>query len=265
MELHNPASRLYSILSELKHHQNSNRSTQDVLAEVIGVEKSPVAVMHAVIGLHRLLDEVARSAGVNGSVPSASLSKYLPQIEQALALTNLDAGWTNYRDRITPESLVILDVVANYERGAQDRRPLDQEIEELRNSLDDLFDFVEKTNIDPEFRRFILEQVESIRRCLAEYRIAGPQGFARYFETFIGQVVRNSPVLQREAQANPQVMSKFKSVLVSVKKFVEHSDDGIKFVGRVRETFSNGMTLLNDLTGSGNSAVPEVGGPTDSI
>lgn len=264
MDVNNPASRLYSILHDLKHNVSPNRSTQSVLAEVVGVSENPVAVMHALIQLHSLLGEVVRTAKESGSIPVASLSKYLPQIESALALTNLDASWQGYRERITPECLVILDVAANHERVGQDRRPLDEEIEELRNSLDELFDFAEKANLDPEFRRFLLEQIEGIRRCLAEYRIAGPQGFAKYLETFIGQVTRHSATLKRQGNSNPDVMSRFKKVLLQVKKFVAFSDSGIKFIQQVNETCSDGITLLSDLTDGADPVVPEVGGLNDS-
>jgi len=264
MEVNNPASRLYSILNELKVNPSPNRSTQSVLAEVVGVSDNPIAVMHALIQLHSLLAEVVRTAKATGSIPGASLARYLPQIENALVLTNLDAPWHNYRERITPDCLVILDIAANHERVTQDRRPLDEEIEALRNSLDELFDFTERTNLDPEFRRFLLEQVEGIRRCLAEYRIAGPQGFARYLETFIGQVARYSADLKREATSNPGAMSRFKAVLLQVKRFVAFSDSGIKFLQQVDETCANGMTLLGDLTDGADPVVPEVGGLNDS-
>ena len=266
MDINNPASRLFSLLSELKHYHPSNIATREVLARVFGTEDSPAAVMHAVVELHNLLREVVHQARSRTSLPSVSLIKYVPQIESAIAFTNLDAGWQTYNSRITPEVLVVLDIAAHIEGVPQDQVPSSEEVKILHANLQELFDFVENTSLDPQFKRFILEQIEHIRRCLAEYRITGAQGFMRYLETLIGQTTRNRDVIKRQSKRTPTVMSKFAKVLEGVKVLVGLTEDGTKLLGNLEKMKSTGDGLWAELSGGeGGATVPEIGSSGDSV
>ena len=266
MELNNPAFRLHSLLYELKNHRNSGRATSAVLAEVIGVDPSPTAVIQALVGMHSLLDEVILTFRANPAISEAFLDKYVSQLRSAIEITNLDAGWDGYKGKISPECLTILDMIAHQKQESQDGQPSPEDIKELQERLQSLFESAENSKLDPEFRKFILEQVENLRRCLAEYRISGLQGFERYLETFFGQLVRHSKVVRKEAHSNSKVYSNLRLVLASVAKFVGLTHEGIKFLENVKEAYSDGARLLEYDSDSADGLLPEVGGNvTDAV
>lgn len=255
MEFNNPALRLFNILKALKGSPG-NSSTAVVLAKVFGVDEKPKNLFHAIGEFHQLVAEVIAFAK-NSSLPSAPLLRHIPQIESAVNFTNLDAAWSGYVGRITSEALLVLEMVAHVGNVAQDQPATDSDIKDLESELNRLFKFIsEGTDLDPEFRTFVLQQIEQIRRCLAEYRISGSQGFTRYLESFMIQSMRNSDAIVRQQAQAPEVVSLLKKVLIGVRKFVSFSEDGLKLLSNCKKIYSDAALLLEDVS-SGEADIPE--------
>lgn len=258
MEIDSSASRLHSLLLQLKQAGNANRPTYQVLAEILRVDATVSDAMHALVRLHVLLDDVIQTSRLGGKTPAAFLQKHVGILKNSLSFANLEGPWRDYRDKITGECIMFLDMLAHHDEISQSTAPSEEDIVALNEDLQNLFESVQKSKLDPDFRKFVLEQVENIRRCLVDYRISGVQGFEQYLERFLGQSVRYSKVIKAEAEANPSIIKKLKVVLGGVVKFVGATQEGIKFLGSIQETYSDGVKLLGDLSGSNSSEIPEV-------
>lgn len=245
MEFNNPALRLFNLLTQLKGAAG-NTPTSSALAGVFGINPTPRELFHAIVEFQNLVNDVVNFATHRTSLPAAPLLRYVPQIESAVHFTNLDAPWANYSGRITAECLVVLEMVAHVEDVVQDQSLPEVELKELQNELNKLFEFVSVSILDKEFKTFMLQQVEHLRRCLAEYRISGPQGFVKYLETLVVQVSRHSDVLKNNDGEKPEAISKFKKILVTVKKIVGLTNDGVALLKDCQKVYSDGANILSE-------------------
>lgn len=258
MQLNNPALRLFNILQELKR-ANHNLATGVVLADAFGVSSSsPKDIFKAIVEFHNLVRDVIDFATTQTNLPSAPLLRYVPQIESAVEFTNLDAAWGNYSGRITTECLVVLEMVAHVSGIEQDGVASEEDLRDLQDELAKLFEFVSSDlSLAPEFKKFVLQQIEQIRRCAAEYRISGPQGFNRYLESLIGQLTRHGDVIKKAQSESPEAVSKLRFVLAKMTKFIGLTKDGVKFLLECKKAYATASILLPGLSSSGDE-IPEV-------
>ena len=246
MQFNNPASRLYAILSELKV-VNANQATSVVLANCLGVEQRPKDLMHAIVQFHGLVKEVAEYAAKT-NLPTGPLSRYIPQIESAVGFTNLDAPWAAYKDRITPECLVTLEMIAQIDNVEQDKEIPVEELMSLEKSIQELFDEVDsKEELDKEFKFFVLTQIEKIRRAISEYRISGASGFSHYIESLIIDVTKQSKTIKKADKT--KVMDKFKKIVKTVSVFASFTSSSLLAIENIAGAFEVGSGLLTELRG----------------
>lgn len=264
MEMNNPALRLFELLSKLRS-ANGNKVTSSVLADVFEVQNTPKQLFRAIAEFHELVDDVVEFATQHTALPAAPLLRYVPQIESAVHYTNLDAPWSNYTHNITAGCLVVLEMIAHTDGVDQDRAASDEDMLYLRMELDDLFEFVSaSSSLSKEFRHFVLQQIEKIRRCLAEYKISGPQGFSKYLETLIVQVSRNAELIREEKEKNPEAVSRLSKVFGYVATFVALSKDGVKLLADCKKMYKDTVDLLPGSSSTSGDEIPEVDG-TDMV
>lgn len=264
MDFNNPANRLYEILVDLKS-ANPQHATSVVLAECFNIENTPKRLMHAIVQFHDLVNEVSEYAAKT-NLPVGPLARYIPQIESAVAYTNLDATWANYKDRITPECLVTLEMIAQIDSVTQDQKISLGELKRLEESVQTLFDEVEsEAGIDKEFRFFVLSQIEKIRRAISEYRISGASGFSRYLDSLVVEIIKNNDLTKKSENFNSETFNKFKKIINKVAKFAGHTKDGLKAISNLKGAYDEGAALLLsfDDDSSIGSEVPELSSPND--
>lgn len=120
------------------------------------------------------------------------------KIKQAVSFTNLDAAWRIYNERITKDSLLVIEMVASVDGSEQEKVISTESFKEFGAELDSLFQLVEgNSEIDKEFRAFVLKQIELIRRAIAEYRISGADGFRAYMESLYFDAARQEAMLKK--------------------------------------------------------------------
>lgn len=240
IEQNNPASRLYDILTRL-NQSSIGMTTSAVLSDVFEVQNEPFSLMHALVGFQQLTDEVVKYA-TQTRLPIKPLERHLPQIKSVAAITNLDAGWGNYRSRITSEMLVVLEMIAHSEEDGQEEAIPVKSLNDLSYELDELFQLVENsTDVDKELRLFILRQVELIRRAISEYRISGAKGFSAYLEGLIFDTAKKKELLKKAQDSKSSIFEKFKGVVGQVGGFAKHASEDIK---AIEEVASSGKNLL---------------------
>lgn len=264
MEFNNPANRLYEILIDLKS-ANPNSATSTVLADCFNIENNPKKLMHAIVQFHELVKEVSEYAAKT-NLPAGPLTRYIPQIESAVAYTNLDASWASYKDRITPECLVTLEMIAQIDSVIQDNKiPLD-ELKELEESIQLLFEQIESEfGLDKEFKFFVLNQLEKIRRAISEYRISGASGFGRYLDSLIVELIKNKDITNKVENSSSETIGNFKKIINKVVKFASYTKDGLKALRSFKSAYDDGTFLLSDIIENypSGSEMPELGSPND--
>lgn len=264
MEFNNPASRLHSILIALKA-ADMNQATSVVLAKCFNVEQSPKDLMHAIVQFHGLVKEVSEYAAKT-NLPAGPLARYIPQIESAVAYTNLDVAWASYKDRITTECLVTLEMIAQIDNAIQDQQIPLEELKSLEESVQVLFKQVEsEMGLDKEFKFFVLSQIEKIRRAISEYRISGASGFSHYIDSLIIEIVKNKDLTKKAEKSNSKTLVNFKKIISKVVKFAGYTKDGLKALSNFKDAYDEGASLLSDFSaGNANGGeLPELGHPND--
>lgn len=237
----NPASRLHQLLENLSL-ADAGKSTSEVLSQVFGLPNQPLALMHAIVGFMSLADEVVEFAIQRTNLPLAPIQRYIPQIKQAVSFTNLDAAWGNYKGRITTDCLLVIEMVANVEGIEQEDVISAESFNEFGAELDNLFQLVEgNSEIDKEFRVFVLKQIELIRRAIAEYRISGADGFRAYVENLYFDLARQKIVLKKAKESQSPIFEKFKAVVFKAAEYSKLSSKSVKALSEMKDA---GQTLL---------------------
>lgn len=257
MEPNNPASRLLSILKSLRGSP-AHFTTGQVVADVFGVEIVPNELFSAVGKFHGLVEEVLSLATNQQGMPYQPFVRLLPHIRSAVGYTNFDAPWSHYSARITDECLLAIEMIAYAPSISQEEVTEEADLANLRDDLDQLFEYViQSSKLDPALRKYLLEQIEAIRRCLAEYRISGSAGFVRYLETFLFQLDRHRETVKHAAEDAPEAVSRLKKVLGTVKKIVGASSEGITVLKQANKLVHDGQLLIEGISGSGSGDLPE--------
>jgi DNA-binding MarR family transcriptional regulator len=70
----------------------------------------------------------------------------------------------------------------------------------------------------------------------------------KYVELLLIQTGRHADAIKRQEDKNSEPISRLKSVLVRVKKFVSLTESGISLLGRIKQIQSDGAALLEDFS-----------------
>jgi hypothetical protein len=228
VEPDNPAGRLFIILSRARNVGASpdiRNVTQ--LARLFDIpnedsERATFEVMHRLTELKKLTDETIESLNKIETLDKEPFLRPFPHIEATISriLSNLAGKWITYHQEIVKIDFVALEFCAHRLSEYPTEQPIRQaDFDEILRDVQDLFDEVNREGMPPDLRSFILDQVESIRRAIAEYRIRGVERLREEIGRIIGALYVNYSIV--EAPENKPQISKLYAVWLRIKQTIE--------------------------------------------
>ena len=186
----NPAARLLRILEEAAKRPD-NEPILTVWGHVFKLgDQNPGPVFRYLVLLGDLADETAK---LIKDVPDLQHDIYLrciPSVKQGLTHPNLGNVWGNIRVHFSEKVLAELSFSAEVLSRHSSERPIaPDDLQEIKNAVDGLFEKVLNSSIDTELKEFLLDLLETIRQAVAEYRIRGAKGLTQSVELVLGRLL----------------------------------------------------------------------------
>ncbi len=193
----NSAFRLLAILHAALHYPE-NKPTQEVWGETFRVQPTDTAeILRSLVALTDSVDEIEKLIKL---IPDTNYDLYLeclPPIRKGVSYPHIGNSWQSVRIYFAPENLRGLQFCADllarhYPEASIPKTELDQ----ISKFTDELFSEVHSSTIDPKLRVILLDLLETIRRCIAEYQIRGAKGMRQTVTAALdtlAQTIRKKP------------------------------------------------------------------------
>ena len=206
----NPAGRLYDIL-ESARRQNPKEPTRKAWAAVFHVEPSDTgSLLQMLADLIGLVGETKSSIQRLDGVDHDLHLKPFTKIEKLLSSINLDASWEGWRNQIDDTTLLGLQFSADQlSRISGFTQIPSEELDEIRTSVDELFNAVVDSNLPSELKSLLVRNLESIRLALAAYLVRGIDGIREEVERSFGSILLYQQEIRQAKPEEREVCTKF--------------------------------------------------------
>ncbi|MEK9502274.1 hypothetical protein [Gaopeijia maritima] len=223
----NSATRVRELLLSAKE-QPESRETAAIWADVLGVERSAIGAIAQGVGLVAGEVEAIRAAMAETDVDPGLYTVALNNAALALGTKNLSAHWKQHRHHISDVTLQGIGWCA-HALPSDDAEVAEGDLSKLRKLLSDFEAELASTELDDALRAFLLRQMATIRRALAEYRVVGAKAFDGAFTTLTVDLKQSAPMVER--MADSKLRQAFKGVLKAVAGLSRFADTFLKVNG----------------------------------
>jgi hypothetical protein len=253
----NPAGRLLDILTEGKR-LNLGTPALSGWARTFGlevngrnneisldVEKETVSRL---IQLQQLVAETEQKIlSIDGINHTLYLSPF-PRIKNVVRFSAFNSPFNNLLAPVSDSDLIILAFCSEKLSEQHSERVIDEkDLQELLSEINTLFDEVNASDAPDPLKKFILRQLENIRRAIQEYRIRGTERLQEALEHLVGAVDLHAELVKSAPKS--EYFEKFKRVINRFVSFVE-------FAQKLQPLLSAGIRVGSLL--SGDPEVPPV-------
>lgn len=235
----NPATRLATILTNLRGQLPGTTPTRQALMNVLGCtdEATFFPAYGRLLQLPAQIDTAVKEHVDLEHHDLADLMVWQPHVQaaflQTLSLTGrIDAVLQHYDDNDI-RALRICGSLLSASGAAE--LPVDPAVlEELRQRVQELHDDVLETPEVPEdLKRFILNQLDEIRKALREFQISGTAAIEEVLERVTGAVVVNRDLLTDDNEKSQSFIQRLGEILGLVEKASKATDATTKAIATV--------------------------------
>ncbi|MDM8564245.1 hypothetical protein QUF74_01170 [Candidatus Halobeggiatoa sp. HSG11] len=224
----NPAGRLLNILEELKDWYDNNRQSVtygnhgviwiDVLELEVkdGNQVTNEEIIEAVSCVYELMKDTKRMFKVFCSREDYEhYFTHFDKIETLVRPRDLNdddfpTALANIDEHVLHTLKTISMLLSDYDEESLNKIELD----EIKNSVEELFSEIHKSAINPDLRICLLESLEAIREIISKYKIYGAKDLKDNFQKIVGGIATNYESLE----SSPSLKSKLYDFLGKVAK-----------------------------------------------
>ncbi|MCR9230466.1 MAG: hypothetical protein NXI29_05595 [bacterium] len=212
-ECNNPASRLYNLFQQLP---NSN-SALKTLSEKFKIERSPEGLFTLALDIHR---EYALLSNAIDMLPDESPKKNifkanLVVLEKEINNINLSVN-NGINISIGKTSMNALQYMAIDFQNESDGEEL---LNDLREKIRELQNLIERSELNPELKKWLLSLLRSMRDGVDRYFISGARSIDEEFTKIVGELVLNPQMKEEIEKTDKNLYDKFVSAVNVMKTF----------------------------------------------
>jgi hypothetical protein len=199
VQLTNPARRLHDFLVRARTLEGK-KQTHQMLAKWFDVKEGDMAEIFTMFSAFlRLIEDTERQLNNIEDPNKERFLKCMPPIRSTYAKINLDHPWNQYANKPTDSDLALLELAGQaLDRYKREALIPGNQLNDIRQEATDLFDRVAQSDLDPNLRVVILDLLETILRCLSEYKIRGAEGLKRAVAESIGRLTLEKELVLQE-------------------------------------------------------------------
>lgn len=212
MQFDNPAARLLKILKEGRPI-NSNQSCRDVWHGLLQVNKSDSALLMSRLGkLMELPQIIIREIQDNYPNQVSTHEHWSQKVNTAFMQQNLNGKWSEFMQHIDSHTLNYLSMSADLlDMKAETQVIPEDKLSEIKSKVNELLAEALESEIDPDFKRYIVRYLYKITVAIDEYHISGVQPISESIESAFGHAVLDESY--KENLSNTEFGSKVVTVL----------------------------------------------------
>lgn len=221
-EIQNPAERLYNILQDAKKQKSKERTGQ-IWASVLGVDISNQGdILVGIADIIHLIDQTKKSILQIEDVDHGLLLERFPNIEKVFSNLNFSQLWEQNQQYLDETTMYSLRVCSDTLSNKMGYKNISEDIlADLQKDTDELLNEVLNSDLDPELKIILVENLEAIRHSLVSYRINGIDGVRQALEKSLGAALIHSRLREEFLSENPnEEVKKFRKLLASIANFV---------------------------------------------
>ncbi|WP_417392046.1 hypothetical protein [Gimesia sp.] len=211
----NPASRLYSALSQMGSPNVSH--TGNGLREVLDCPSDPVKFFEMITEVYREFDSLKKAIELLDN-DSPKKVMYLDNLfSLAEDLENFSISYNlGSRCGIKNENLVALCFMAADFKNEEDCEEL---LKILRKKITDLQNMVESSSIELKLKNWLLSLIRTMRDGIDRYKICGARAIDEEFTKIVGELVLNKSLREDLETNHKTVYDQFKDIVDILKTF----------------------------------------------
>jgi hypothetical protein len=211
---HNPAGRLYNII-ESASKKSDGQKIRQVWSEVLNCEvKDDAEITKRVVEVYNLSQDVQRLIKL---IPDINYDLFLtafPKIERAIFPLNLNANWKSQKMNLDSGVITTLRFCSEeLNKHYTEEEVSEEDLVDVKKQIDELFEIVNSSKIDPLLRLTLLEELERIRSAIAMYQIKGAKGLNEALQSTIGAIISNPNEMEKLQKSKPEVIDKLFMIL----------------------------------------------------
>lgn len=216
----NPAGRLYTILSKLKH-ADGNSDLKHVWADALGIDrKNEIETLKQVFEIYNLTGEIEKLIRIRPGINHELLLASHSTVEKITSPASFHLRWHQVSKNLESDVLTRLQFCAQeLSQFYEEEKVSDEEILEITEIVNFLFDELKNSQIDDAAKLVLLEEIERIRAALSHYRIRGAKGVKEALQATLGAVIVNKSQLEAVAKTNPDTIAKLGKLLDKLDSF----------------------------------------------
>ncbi len=220
---YNPASKLLDIFKQA-NSKSGGISIKQVWSEIFKIDSdNNKKVFEKIAYLYGLVEELKDQMKTVTNFNENVDLKFIHKIEQILNQANLDGPWENCKQILASDGpLYNLEICENKLNDEfRNHNDSNKELSDLIEEIEELDKDVSQAEINPDLKKFILSQIEIIRRGVWSYRVYGVDAF----KNSIGEIYKSfcvenhiKPKNEKEKNIVSQWSEKLDKVIVIIQK-----------------------------------------------
>jgi hypothetical protein len=201
---------------------------------------TPIRVMGRLVDVMGLPAQVRAEVTTHLPDQAAFLLRYMPRVEQALALTNFDDNTNAVRTMIDEPTLYSIEAIAHMlPSPAREPRVSEENRTQLQEQLADLgLDVRSASDLDDGLRLLLLTHIRAMQEALDRVVYLGVEPIRDEIDRTIGELVRR-PDLREEVKEST-LGQRFLSVVASLTVLVGFGHQTLELVAGVQDQIGAG-------------------------
>jgi hypothetical protein len=196
-ETNTAADRLYRIIRDMYAIQNENLVS--AWAKVLGLPKADrLEVFRGILSLAALVDEVENTVQRQGGNAAQLYLRSLKQVRYVL-MSGIDNHRANLNGLLKPEVINDLEhCAAMYSNLDHEISVPKDQIDSIRNRVEELFQGIAKSNLPEDLRNKLLDLLEVIRQQISQFEIRGVTALHECLRQSLARLMEIYPAVQKK-------------------------------------------------------------------
>lgn len=236
----NPAGRLYKIIDSA-YKKPDNTKVRDVWSEVLDCDGQPEAeITRKVVAVYNLCEEVQNLLELIPGINHELFLSAFPKVKRSIFPLNMGSNWQSQKRNLDQGVIATLQFCSEeLKKHYSEEAISEQDLQDIKSQIEDLFEFINISKIDPVLRLALLEELERIRSAISMFKINGAKGLKQALQSTLGSVLANQEKISELHKDKPTILEKiftlldkldtFTSRALKVKKII--ADPIIKLLG----------------------------------
>lgn len=219
----NPAGRLLNILLSVRAEKD-NVPVKQVWAKEFGLSPDDTgSVLFMVAELIALIKNSQEAIQKIEDINHTIYLKPFRNIEKAFAVSNLENNWSSFKNHITSDTIVGLQFCSDtLSRKIGESEIPQEQLDKLLVEVESLLVTLINSNYPEDFKVFLVDNLENIRKAILTYRIRGAVELKKVLENSIGTICMHHEqiVEHNKFSSDDKTLSRFFDIVSGLKNLV---------------------------------------------